>query len=366
MFKKDNRWFLLVVLLLVAVFALAACAPAPAPAPEEEMEEEPVEEEMEEEEAGSRLQTVQDRGVLRCGVNTELPGFGFLDSDGNNAGFDVDFCKAIAAAVLGDASAVEYTSLNAEQRLPAVQTGEVDVLIRNTTWTLTRDTDLGLDFTVTNFYDGQGFMVRADEFASVEELDGATVCVTSGTTTELNLADFFASQGLEYEANVFASTAETNESFTSGQCDAETSDKSQLASLRSAEENPDDYAILPVTISKEPLGPVVQANDSDWRDVVMWTIFAMVEAEEVGINQANVDDFLGSDNPRVQKLLGTGEDDLGALLGLNKDWAYQVIKQVGSYGDVYETHLTPIGITREGSSNALWTEGGQIYAPAFR
>ncbi len=396
MFKKlfQNRWTVLAIGMVLGWLMLAACAAAtetpaaeeemaeePAAAAEEEMAEEeaPAEEEMAEEEMAEEpaaeeamqegegtLAEVKARGVLKCGVNVELPGFGVLDADGNNVGFDVDFCKAIAAAVLGDAEAVEYIPLNADQRLPALQTGEIDVLIRNTTWTLTRDTDLGLDFTVTNFYDGQGYMVRADEFASVEELDGGTICVTSGTTTELNLADDFARRGLDYTADVYSATTDTHETFSSGACDAETSDKSQLASLRSAEPNPDDYAILPDTISKEPLGPVVRANDSEWRDVVMWTVFAMFEAEELGVNQANVDEMLGSDNPAVLKLLGAGEDDLGALLGLEKDWAYQIILQVGNYGDVYERWLTPIGIVREGSANALWTEGGLIYSPAFR
>jgi general L-amino acid transport system substrate-binding protein len=383
----QSRWMVFVIGMVIGWLVLAACAAAtetpaaeaPAaeePAAEEAAAEEPAAEEAAAEEPaaeepavqaeGGTLAEVQARGVLKCGVNVELPGFGTIDADGNNVGFDVDFCKAIAAAVFGDATAVEYIPLNADQRLPALQTGEIDVLIRNTTWTLTRDTDLGLDFTVTTFYDGQGYMVRAGEFDSVEALDGGTVCVTSGTTTELNLADDFARRGLTYTASVFSSTADTNETFTSGSCDAETSDKSQLAALRSADPNPEDYIILPDTISKEPLGPVVRANDSDWRDVVMWTVFAMFEAEEVGVNQANVDDHLESDNPAIQKLLGLGDSNLGALLGLEQNWAYQIIKQVGSYADVYERHLTPIGITREGSANALWTDGGLIYSPAMR
>ena len=356
-----NRWAVFAVGLLLVVLALSACQSA-APAPEAGGEEEAAAAE----EGGSLLDEIKARGVLRCGVNSSLPGFGYIDEDGNNVGFDVDFCRAIAAAVLGDANAVEYTTLNADQRFPALQTGEVDVLIRNTTWTLTRDTDLGLDFTVTTFYDGQGYMVRAGEFNSVEELDGATICVTSGTTTEANLADDFAARGLTFTPNVFSETADTHQTFVEGACDAETSDKSQLPALRSAEPNPEDYVILPETISKEPLGPVVRANDSDWRDVVMWTVFAMIEAERLGVNQANVDSFLDSDDIQIQRLLGTGEDDLGALLGLPKDWAYQIIKQVGNYGDVYDRHLTPIGIERAGSLNAHWTEGGLIYAPAFR
>lgn len=356
---KPARKWIIVMAVLAAALVLAACAPA-APAADEVAEEAPAAAE------GGLLAEVQARGALRCGVNSALPGFGAIDSDGNNVGFDVDFCKAIAAAVFGDADAVEYIPLNADQRFPAIQAGEIDVLIRNTTWTLTRDTDLGADFTVVTFYDGQGYMVRAGEFESVEDLDGATVCVTSGTTTEANLADDFARRGLDYTPNVFSETADTHSTFVDGACDAETSDKSQLAGLRSAEPNPEDYVILPDTISKEPLGPVVRSGDSEWRDVVSWTVFAMIEAERLGVNQANVDDMMGSDNIEVQRLLGEGDNDLGALLGLPQDFAYQVISQVGNYADVYARHLEPIGITREGSANAHWTEGGLIYAPAYR
>lgn len=373
----ERRFAFILLIVLAAGLVLAGCAPAaepieeeaPADAPAEEpapAEEEPAEEPPAQAAEGNLLAEVQSRGTLRCGVNTDLFGFGYLDAEGSNVGFDVDFCRAIAAAVLGDANAVEYISLNADQRFPALQTGEVDVLIRNTTWTLTRDADLGLDFTVTTFYDGQGYMVRGDEFSSVEELDGATICVTSGTTTEANLADDFARRGLEFTPNVFSETSDTHTTFVEGACDAQTSDKSQLAGLRAASENPEEMVILPDTISKEPLGPVVRANDSDWRDAVMWTVFAMIEAERLGINQENVDSFADSDEIQIQRLLGTGDDDLGALLGLPQDFGYQIISQVGNYADVYDRHLTPIGITREGSSNAHWTEGGLIYAPAFR
>jgi general L-amino acid transport system substrate-binding protein len=368
--------------LLVGILALSGVLGGGPPAEEEPqptesatpaVEEAPVaEEEMTEEgpamqEGTSTLDEVIARGTLKCGVNTELFGFGYLDNTGRNVGFDTEFCRAIAAAVLGDGEAVEFTSLNADQRFPALQTGEVDVLIRITTWTLTRDADLGLDFTVTTFYDGQGYMVRKSEFNSVEELDGGTICVTSGTTTEANLADDFAARGLTYTPNAFSETSDTHSAFVDGACDAETSyTKYLLASLRAASANPEDYIILPDTISKEPFGPVVRANDSDWRDAVVWTVFAMIEAERLGINQANVDTFMDSDDIQVQRLLGTGEDDLGGLLGLPKDFGYQIISQVGNYGDVYDTYLTPIGITRAGSANAHWTEGGLIYAPAFR
>jgi general L-amino acid transport system substrate-binding protein len=315
----------------------------------------------------STLATVIERGSLKCGVNAGQPGFGSIDADGNNVGFDTDFCRAVAAAVLGDSTKVEFITLTADQRLPALQAGEIDVLIRNTTWTLTRDADLGLDFTTTTFYDGQGFVVRAeDNIASIEDLAGGTVCVTSGTTTESNLAVLSESRGLDITPNVFAENPEAFGTFVEGACDAYTGDKSGLAGFVASVENPDDYVILSETISKEPLGPVVRANDSDWRDVIMWTVFAMLESEELGINQANVDDSLDSTDVRVQTLLGTGETDLGSLLGLNKDWAYQVVKQVGNYADVYERHLTPIGINRDGSLNALWTDGGLLYSPAWR
>ncbi len=378
----QTRWAILLTGMALGWAILAACAAITTATPTEEATEEaapateevapateeaaPATEEAAQPPTGGLLAEVQARGVLKCGIHPELPGFSFIDASGNNQGFDVSFCRAIAAAIFGDATAVEFIQLNADQRFPALQTGEIDVLIRNTTWTLTRDADLGLDFTVTNFYDGQGYVVRADEFASVEELDGGTVCVQSGTTTELNLADDFERRGLSYTPLVFAEASETFAAFTSGQCDAFTSDKSQVAAFVSAEADPSLYLILPDTISKEPLGPVVRANDSDWRDVVAWTVYAMIQAEELGINQANVDEFLDSEDVTVQRLLGTGDDDLGALLGLPKDWAYQIIKQVGNYGDVYDRYITPIGIPREGTLNALWTEGGLMYAPAWR
>ncbi len=383
-----SRWAIFVVGMIIGMIVLVACgasAQPAAPAATEEMAAQPAAEteqpaaETEQpaamtEEAAPPVQTgegtlaeVMARGTLKCGIHGSLPGFGFIDASGTNSGFDVDYCRAIAAAVLGDANAVEYVPLNADQRFPALQTGEIDVLIRNTTWTLTRDADLGLDFTVTTFYDGQGYIVRAaDGFESVADLDGGTICVTSGTTTEANLADNFASLGLTYTPNVFSETPESFGTFVDGACDAYTSDKSQLASLASATDNPSDYVILPETISKEPLGPLVRANDSDWHDVVAWTVYATLQAEELGISQANVDDFTSDDNIGVQRLLGTGDDDLGALLGLSKDWAYQVVKQVGNYADIYERNIAPIGIPRAGTLNALWTDGGLMYAPAWR
>jgi general L-amino acid transport system substrate-binding protein len=383
-----SRWAIFVVGMIIGMIVLVACGAASqtaAPAATEEMTEQPAAEteqpaaETEQpaatteevappvQEGESTLAVVQARGSLKCGVNAGQPGFGSIDANGAPIGFDVDFCRAVAAAVLGDATAVEFIALTADQRLPALQTGEIDVLSRNTTWTLTRDADLGLDYTITTFYDGQGFIVRAaDGITSVEELAGGTVCVTSGTTTEANLADVSENRGLNITPNVYADNPEAFGVFVEGACDAYTGDKSGLAGFRASVENPDDYVILVETISKEPLGPLVRANDSDWRDAVVWTAFAMLESEELGISQANVDDFLDDTGTRAQRLLGTGEDDLGSLLGLPKDFAYQVIKQVGNYADVYERHLTPIGIARAGTSNALWTDGGLLYAPAWR
>lgn len=314
----------------------------------------------------SLLDDVKARGTLKCGVNPGLAGFSTVDASGKNQGFDVDFCRAVAVAIFNDPDKVEFTPLTTDQRLPALQAGEVDVLIRNTTWTLTRDTTNGLDFTVTNFYDGQGYLVNK-KFKSVSDLNNAKICVLSGTTSEQNLADDFAKRGLKYSAVVLAKSEETFSSLSDGSCDAVTSDKSQLAAGLSTLPNKDNFIVLPDTISKEPLGPVVRQNDSRWRDVVVWTIYAMIEAEELGINQANVDTFKDSKDVTVQRLLGTHpKDDLGKGLGLAKDWAYNVIKKVGNYGDVYDRYLTPIGIVRDGSLNALWLKGGLMYSPAYR
>jgi general L-amino acid transport system substrate-binding protein len=385
----QTRWAVLIAGMALGWAILAACAAITTATPTEEMTEEaateeaaPATEEVAEapteevaappeteeaaQPAGSLLEEVIARGALKCGVNPGLPGFSTLDPDGRNVGFDVDFCRAIAVAIFNDPDAVEFIPLTADQRLPALQAGEIDVLIRNTTWTLTRDTENGLDFTVTNFYDGQGYLART-EFTSVEDLDGASICVLSGTTTELNLADDFAARGLTFTPVVLAESAETFASLGDGTCDALTSDRSQLAAGLSAMPNKDEFAILPDTISKEPLGPVVRQNDSRWRDVVVWTLYAMIQAEELGINQANVDEFLASEDVTVQRLLGThAEEDIGAKLGLSKDFAYNIILQIGNYGDVYERNLTPIGIVREGSLNALWTDGGLMYSPAYR
>ena len=312
------------------------------------------------------LQTILDRGKLIVGTNAVLPGFGYLDTaTGEYSGFDVEYGRAIAAAIGVD---VEFIPLTAGERLTALQTGQIDVLLRNTTWTLTRDSkDLVLNFCPTTFYDGQGFIVRkAEGINSIDDLDGATVCVTSGTTTEGNLADAFRAHGIALKTQVFADTEASFGAYDASSCDAYTSDKSQLASLRTTASVPGDNIILPDTISKEPLGPVVRHGDDEWFDIVKWTVFATFFAEEYGITQANVATF-ESDNPSVLRFLGK-EGGMGAKLGLAKDWAANVIAAVGNYGEIYDRNLGPNGldIPRAGSLNALWTNGGLIYCPAWR
>ena len=325
----------------------------------------PVELQME----SARLQAVKDSGAVRCGVNTGVPGFGFLNEQGEFVGFDIDFCRAIAVAIFNDANAVEFRPLTAAERFTALQTNEIDVLIRNTTWTLTRDVELGTDFGPTTFYDGQGMMVRRDSgFASLDDMGGATVCVLTGTTTEGNLADAFNERGLSAEPLVFATSDETRVAYDEGRCDGLTSDRSQLNGLRTALSNPADHFILPETMSKEPLGPVWaqgDLGDQRWGDVVRWVVNAIILAEEKGITSENVDEIVASDpqDAEVRRLLGI-EGEFGALLGLAPDFVVNVIREVGNYGEIYERHLGPAGtdIPREGTQNALWTEGGQIYA----
>jgi general L-amino acid transport system substrate-binding protein len=312
------------------------------------------------------LETVEARGKLIVGVHGSLPGFGFLDAaTGEFSGFDVDYGKAIAAAIGVD---VEYIPLTAGERLTALQAGQIDVLIRNTTWTLTRDSkELGLNFCPTTFYDGQGFLVRkADNIRSIKDMDGATVCVTSGTTTEGNLADAFRANRLALTTQVFAETEAAFGAYDAEACDCYTSDKSQLAALRSIAKNPEDHVILPDTISKEPLGPLTRHGEDELFDVVKWVVFATFFAEEHGITQANVRTF-ESDNPEIRRFLGK-EGGMGAKLGLSEDWAVKVIAAVGNYGEIYERHLGPWGlaITRAGSLNDLYTNGGLIYCPAWR
>ena len=313
------------------------------------------------------LETVQARGHLKCGVSTGLPGFSQPDDEGNWTGIDVDTCRAIAAAVLGSAEDVEFTPLTAKERFTALQSGEIDVLVRNTTWTLTRDTSRGVNFTGTNYYDGQGFLVRkALGIDSAEQLAGATVCVTAGTTTELNLADYFRKEGMEFQAVVFDTASQTVQGFASNRCDVLTSDRSQLAALRTKLDDPSSAVILPETISKEPLGPVVRQGDDEWFNIVKWVLFTMVNAEELGITSDNVDRMKKSDNPAVQRLLGVS-GDMGDKLHLADDFGYTIIDQIGNYGEMFARNVGPdtaIGLNR--GVNALWTEGGVMYAPPLR
>jgi general L-amino acid transport system substrate-binding protein len=318
--------------------------------------------------AGSTLDEVMDRGAVRCGVSGSLAGFSIPDSKGVMQGLDADVCRAVAAAVLGDANAVEFVPLSAQQRFTALQSGEVDVLSRNTTWTLTRDTALGLNFTNVTFYDGQGFMVPTSlGVSTAAELDGAAICVQTGTTTEKNLTDYFRTTGMSFDPVVFEGFEESVTAFVNGRCDVYTTDASGLASIRvSNVENPDDYMILPDIISKEPLGPVTRNDDDEWFDVVKWTVNALLNAEEMGISSANVDDMLSSDDPSIQRLLGVSPG-MGEAMKINEEWAYNAIKQVGNYSEIFERHVgadTPLGFER--GVNALWTDGGLMYAPPIR
>ena len=320
--------------------------------------------------AGKDLDAIKARGSLVCGVNTGLAGFSAADSQGKWSGLDVDYCRALAAAVLGDPDKVRYSPLTAQQRFTALQSGEIDVLSRNTTWTLTRDASLGLHFVGVNFYDGQGFMVpKALNVTSAKQLKGATICVQSGTTTELNLTDYSRANNLQLKPVVFEKLEAATGAYFSGRCQAYTTDASGLASTRSKEAaKPDDHVILPELISKEPLGPMIRRGDDEFFAIAKWTLFALLEAEEYGITQANVDTMKkDSKNPGVMRLLGSGTEDTGKLLGLDKDWAYRAVKAVGNYGEQFERHVgpkTPIGLPR--GVNNLWTQGGVMYAPPVR
>jgi len=364
------------LLLIVSVVFLVACArgatPTTAPTAEtgavtEQPAPTPVPTKQEQPEAGSLLEVVRQRGKLICGANANLPGFGYLDQEGNYAGFDIDFCRALAAAIFDDPNAVEFRPLTAKERFPAVQTGEVDVLIRNTTWTLTRDTSVGLDFGVVTFYDGQGIMVRKeDNITKLEDLQGAAICVTTGTTTELNLADQMRARGIDYTPVVFETADGTFGAYEEGRCDAVTTDKSGLVARKSLLKDPDAHIILEETLSKEPLGPAVLQGDPIWHDVVMWTVFATIQAEEFGITSQNIDDFMDSEDPGIRRFLGL-EGELGKNLGLTNDFAYRIIKHMGNYGEIYERNLgpdTPFNLPR--GLNDLWTRGGLLYSPPFR
>ena len=319
--------------------------------------------------AGKTIDTIKARGQLVCGVNPNLAGFAAADSQGNYSGMDVDICKAVTATVLNDASKVKWVPLNAAQRFAALQAGEIDILSRNTTWTLTRDASLGLTFTGVTYYDGQGFMVpKKSKITSAKQLKGATVCVQSGTTTEKNLSDYSKSMNLNMKSVVFETQEATNKAYFAGRCQAYTTDASGLASIRNKEATkPDDHLILPELISKEPLGPSVRRGDDEFTSIVKWVVFALIEAEEYGITQANVDQLKAdSKDPVIQRILGTSEDT-GKLLGLDKDWAYRAIKATGNYGEIFERNVGPkSALMLPRGANNLWNKGGFLYAPPVR
>ncbi len=319
--------------------------------------------------SAATLDDVKARGSLNCGVTTGLVGFASPDANGVWDGFDVGVCRAVAAAIFGDPTAVEFVPTTGKTRFTALASGEIDMLARNTTWTFSRDVDLKFEFTGVNYYDGQGFLVPKDlGVSSAKDLDGATVCIQTGTTTELNLADFFRSNNISYDPVPIETNAEGQQQYLAGACDVYTTDASGLASTRAAFENPGDHVLLPEIISKEPLGPLVRHGDNDWGDVVRWTLNALITAEELGVTSANVSDLSAAptDNPEVNRLLGT-EGELGAMLGLEADWAKNAIAAGGNYGELFEKNIgenTPIGLAR--GLNAQWTEGGLIYSPPFR
>ena len=313
------------------------------------------------------LDTVKKRGTLQCGVNVGLAGFSAPDDKGNWTGLDVDFCKALAVAVLGDASKVKYVPLTAKERFTALQSGEIDILARNTTWSMSRDTKLGMVFGPVNYYDGQGFMVKkALGVKSALDMKGATICVQTGTTTELNLADFFRANKMDYKTVVFEKADEAMQAYGSGRCDSFTTDASGLYSERLKTANPADHIVLPEIISKEPLGPAVRQGDAQWFSIVKWTLFAMVTAEELGVTSKNVDEMLTSVNPDVKRLLGK-EGEFGKDIGIANDWGYQIVKAVGNYGEAFDRNVgegSRLKIAR--GLNGLWNKGGLQYAPPIR
>jgi general L-amino acid transport system substrate-binding protein len=313
------------------------------------------------------LKTVKDRGMVSCGVSEGLPGFSTPDDKGNWTGIDVDVCRALAAAIFGDPTKVKFLPLNAKNRFTALQSGEIDLLSRNSTWTLSRDTSLGANFAGVTYYDGQGFMVKKSlKVNSALELNSASVCVQTGTTTEQNLADYFKGNNMKYEVIAFAGADETIKAYESGRCDVFTTDVSGLYAERLKFTNPADHVVLPEVISKEPLGPMVRHGDDQWFDIVKWTLFAMIDAEELGVNQKNVDEMAKSDKPDLKRAFGT-DGNLGEQLGLTKDWFSRIVKAVGNYGEIYDRNVgagSKLQISR--GINNLWNKGGIQYAPPIR
>ncbi len=317
--------------------------------------------------AQATLTNVKSKGFLQCGSNPSLPGFGVPDAQGKWSGLDVDYCRAIAAAIFNDPLKTRFIPLTTKDRFTALQSGEIDVLLRNSTWTMSRDTQLGLDFPAVNYFDGQGFIVRKKlGVASAKELGGASICTQQGTTTELNLADYFRTNNMKYEVVAFNTGEETFKAYDTGRCDAFTTDASGLYAQRIVAAAPDDHLVLPEIISKEPLGPAVRHGDNQWGDIVRWVHFAMLNAEEYGVTSKNVDEMLKSTNPEIKRLLGV-EGSYGESIGLTKDWAYRVVKLVGNYGESFERNVgqgSPLKIKR--GLNALWTQGGLQYGIPVR
>jgi len=317
--------------------------------------------------SAATLDDVKAKGFVQCGVSQGLPGFSNPDADGNCSGLDVDLCRGIAAAIFGDGDAVKFTPLSAKERFTALQSGEIDVLSRNTTWTMSRDTQLGLNFAGVNYYDGQGFMIRTSmEINSALELSGASICTNTGTTTELNVADYFRANNMDYELVAFEKADEVVAAYDAGRCDVYTTDASGLYAQRLKLTDPGEHKVLPEIISKEPLGPVVRQGDDQWFNIVKWVHIATVNAEELGITMDNVDEMMSGDNPSVKRLLGS-EGEFGAAIGVDNDWAAKVIKAVGNYGEIFDRNVgpdTPLGIAR--GVNALWTKGGLMYGPPIR
>lgn len=349
----SRKFSTLIALALGAILLLAACGSSDAGSASS---------------GGEIMQRVLDRGTLVCGGRTDLTGFGYLDDAGNNVGFDIDLCRAVAAAVLGDANAVEIVPLTAADRGPALQTAEVDLLTRNVTWNAKREAEWG-NFTTVMFYDGQGFIVRADSgISSIAGLDGATICVTSGTTTESNLASYFADHDLAYEAVIAEESSVVYSNYDEGRCDAATSDKSQLAAIQTGLANPAEHIILDETISKEPLTPAVPHGDDTWFDTVQIVMFALINAEEFGVTQANVEEMKNSENSNIRTLLGTGDDWGYTQLGLDADALARAIAAVGNYGEIYDHYMGPDGVafTLPRGPNALYTNGGLLYAPSVK
>jgi general L-amino acid transport system substrate-binding protein len=355
MFKKKGNIWLLTLLILVS--SLTACSQPDNTKKTEEAKPEAA--------TNSRLKTVISRGKLICGVNGQLPGFSFVDQNGQYSGMDVDICKAVAAALFDDPNKVEYRNLSAQERFTAVQSGEVDLLARNTTWTISRDTSVGMEFAPPIFYDGQGIMAtKASGIKTLEDLNNKSVCVQSGTTTELNLTDQMRKLGLSYIPVVFDDADAIYAAYQEGRCDAATSDRSQLVARRTIMPNSSEQVVLPVVLSKEPLAPMVANGDSPWFDTVKWVTFALIQAEEFGINRQNLATFTNTEDPGIRRFLGL-EGQLGTDMGLSNDFAARIIKHVGNYGEIYERNIgKPFQLER--GQNKLWTQGGLLYSPPFR